>query len=213
MAFATIVAFYVQIQYGAFTFPVFIALVIGYMFKDRIKELGRSLSLRFLSSYFYDRRINIHTLQDTQRLGRMREKTVFLQAAEVPECIAQERNQGMISVIDNGAQGEEVLCYTRDVTLHTNVFNQIYKEGPPITGVADILRLDVRPFLHKMDDPIEKRLGLDGDRLRAVKCAKVYYMNIVSVYRVGGAQAEIVSQRVRVTLNRKGLVRLQTMTD
>jgi hypothetical protein len=77
--------------------------------------------------------------------------------------------------------------------------------------VADILRLDVRPFLHKMDDPVEERLGLDGDRLRTVKCAKVYYINIVSVYTVGGTKEQIVSQRVRVTLNRKGLVRLQTM--
>jgi len=213
MVFATVVAFYVQMLYGAFTFPVFIALVIGYMFKDRIKEMGRSLSLRFLSSHFYDRRIHIHTVQDAQRLGRMREKTVFLKAAEVPERIAQERNQGVISVIDNGAPGEEVLCYTRDVTLHTNVFHQIYKDGPPITGVADILRLDVRPFLHKMDDPVEKRLGLDGEHLRMVKCTKVYYINIVSVYSVGGTQTQIVSQRVRVTLNRKGLVRLHTVSE
>lgn len=213
MIFTTIVAFYVQLQYGTFTFPVFIALVVGYMFKDRIKELGRNLSLRFLHNYFYDRRINIHTLQDAQRLGRMREKTVFLKADELPARIVEERNQGVISVIDNGAQGEEVLCYTRDVTLHTSAFQQIYKDGPPITGVADILRLDVRPFLHKMDDPIEKRLGLDGDRLRSAKCAKVYYISIVSVYTVGGTKEQVISQRVRVTLNRKGLVRLQIMAE
>jgi hypothetical protein len=212
MVFATIVAFYVQIQYGTFTFPVFIALVVGYMFKDRIKEWGRGVSLRLLRNHYYDRRINIETLQDAQRLGRMREKTVYLKASELPTSIVEARNQGAISVIDNGAQGEEVLCYTRDVTLHTSVFEQIYKDGPPITGIADILRLDVRPFLHKMDDPIEKRLGLDGDQLRTVKCAKVYYINIVSVYTVGGTQEQIVSKRVRVTLNRKGLVRLQTIS-
>jgi len=211
MFFATVVAFYFQSRYGAFTFPVFIALVVGYMFKDRIKELGRLLSLRLLQSHYYDRRIEIHTLQDNQRLGRMREKMVFLNTAELPARIVQERNQGMISIIENGAHGEQVLSYTRDVTLHTKAFARIYPDGPPITGVADILRLDVRPFLHKMDDPIELRLGLDGDVIRTVKCAKVYYINIVSVYTVGGTKEQIVSQRVRVTLNRKGLVRLQTM--
>lgn len=211
MFFATVVAFYFQSRYGAFTFPVFIALVVGYMFKDRMKELGRLLSLRLLQSHYYDRRIEIHTLQDNQRLGRMREKMVFLNTTEVPARIVQARNQGMMSIIENGSQGEQVLSYTRDVTLHTKAFARIYPDGPPITGVADILRLDVRPFLHKMDDPIELRLGLDGDTLRTVKCAKVYYINIVSVYTVGGAEAQIISQRVRVTLNRKGLVRLQTM--
>ncbi|MCE7983572.1 MAG: hypothetical protein DYG89_20555 [Caldilinea sp. CFX5] len=211
MFFATVVAFYFQSRYGAFTFPVFIALVVGYMFKDRIKELGRLLSLRLLQSRYYDRRIEIHTLQDNQRLGRMREKMVFLKAAELPPRIVEERNQGVMSIIENGAQGEQILCYTRDVALHTKAFARIYPDGPPITGVADILRLDVRPFLHKMDDPIEQRLGLDGDRLRTVKCAKVYYINVVSVYTVGGTKEQIVSQRVRVTLNRKGLIRLQTM--
>ena len=211
MLFATVVAFYFQSRYGAFTFPVFVALVVGYMFKDRIKELGRLLSLRLLQSHYYDRRIEIHTLQDNQWLGRMREKVVFLKAADLPPRIVEERNQGIMSIIENGAQGEQVLCYTRNVTLHTKAFARIYPDGPPITGVADILRLDVRPFLHKMDDPVEERMGLDGDRLRTVKCAKVYYINIVSVYTVGGTKEQIVSQRVRVTLNRKGLVRLQTM--
>lgn len=211
MLFATVVAFYFQRRYGAFTFPVFIALVVGYMFKDRMKELGRALSLRLLQNHYYDRRIDIQTLQDAQRLGRMREKMIFLKAEELPERIIQERNQGAISILENGVQGEQILCYTRDVTLHTTAFEQMYPDGPPITGVADILRLDIRPFLHKMDDPVERRLGLDGDNLRTMKCAKVYYINIVSVYTVGGIKEQIVSQRVRVTLNRKGLVRLQTM--
>jgi hypothetical protein len=211
MFFATVIAFYFQTRYGTFTFPVFIALVVGYMFKDRMKELGRTLSLRLLQSHYYDRRIDIHTLHDAQRLGRMREKMVFLKANEVPEQIMQERHQGAISIIENGMQGEQVLCYTRNVTLHTSGFAQMYPDGPPITGVADILRLDVRPFLHKMDDPVERRLGLDGDTVRLVKCAKVYYINIISVYSIGDAKEQIVSQRVRVILNRKGLVRLQTM--
>ena len=62
MIFATIVAFYFQRIYGNFTFPVFVALVIGYMFKDRIKEAGRALFSDKLHNFIYDRRINIKTL-------------------------------------------------------------------------------------------------------------------------------------------------------
>ncbi len=43
MVFATLVAFYAQSIYGQISMPVFLVLVIAYMFKDRIKELGRAI--------------------------------------------------------------------------------------------------------------------------------------------------------------------------
>ena len=39
MVFATVVSFSFQQTYGNFTMPLFIALVVSYMFKDRIKDL------------------------------------------------------------------------------------------------------------------------------------------------------------------------------
>ncbi|MGE5462722.1 MAG: hypothetical protein ACM3PS_05175, partial [Syntrophothermus sp.] len=54
MVFATVVAFYFQKVYGSFTFPAFAALVVGYMFKDRIKEFGRALFAGNLQAYLFD---------------------------------------------------------------------------------------------------------------------------------------------------------------
>ena len=51
MIFATGIAFLFQARYGNFTFPLFIALVLGYMFKDRIKEIGRDLFSQRLRSF------------------------------------------------------------------------------------------------------------------------------------------------------------------
>ena len=47
MVFATEVAFYFRSVYGSFTFPAFVALTVGYMFKDRIKQLGQTLEDHF----------------------------------------------------------------------------------------------------------------------------------------------------------------------
>src|SRR5688572_13350242 len=69
MVFATVVAFYFQRQYGNFTFPFFIALVVGYMFKDRIKELGRAFFTNYLQNALYDRRIVIRTQDGKHKLG------------------------------------------------------------------------------------------------------------------------------------------------
>ncbi len=209
MIFATVIAFWVQAIYGNFTFPLFIALVVGYMFKDRIKELGRSASTNLLRRFYYDRRIHIYTLDRKQRLGRIREKMVFLDEEETPSMVKAARARGAFYLTDIEGMREHVISYTRNVTLAANAFRKVRREGPLIDGLSDIIRLDVRPFLHKMDNPTEQRLYLEGDQLRTLKCMRVYYINIVSTYTLDNRAEQIIAKRVRVTLNRKGLVRLQ----
>ncbi len=74
MIFATLIAFYAQAYYGPFTLPVFLALVIAYMFKDRIKEQGRAYSANLLSRRLFDYRTIIQTQDGKYRLGNVREK-------------------------------------------------------------------------------------------------------------------------------------------
>jgi hypothetical protein len=78
MVFATMVAFYFQKVYGSFTLPAFAALVVGYMFKDRIKEFGRALFAGNLQAYLFDRRINIRTLDGKYKLATLRENITFM---------------------------------------------------------------------------------------------------------------------------------------
>ena len=59
MIFSTGIAFYYQQIYGNFTLPFFIALVVGYMFKDRIKSSIGQLFISKASSFFYDYKIKI----------------------------------------------------------------------------------------------------------------------------------------------------------
>ncbi|MEZ4614901.1 MAG: hypothetical protein R2867_05205 [Caldilineaceae bacterium] len=211
MIFATIIAFYVQATYGNFTSPLFVALVVGYMFKDRIKEIGRSASKTILRRYFYDRRVYIYTLDRKQRLGRVREKVVFLREKDIPVQVKAAYHRGQLSPIEIDGYSEHVLRYSRNVRLIADAFRKVRHEGTALTGLSDILRLDIRPFLHKMDNPTERRYHLDGDKLRTIKLNRVYYINIVSTYSRAGEEELIISKNVRVTLNRKGLVRLEEL--
>jgi hypothetical protein len=102
-----------------------------------------------------------------------------------------------------------VIRYSRNVRLIADAFRKVRHEGTPLTGLSDILRLDIRPFLHKMDNPSERRYYFDGEILRTIKLNRVYYINIVSTYSRAGEAELIISKNVRVTLNRKGLIRLE----
>jgi hypothetical protein len=97
------------------------------------------------------------------------------------------------------------------VRLIADAFKQVRHEGTPLTGLSDILRLDIRPFLHKMDNPTERRDYLAGNVLRTLKLNRVYYINVVSTYTQMDEGEMIISKNVRVTLNRKGLVRLEEL--
>ncbi len=211
MIFATVIAFYVQAVYGNFTSPLFVALVVGYMFKDRIKETGRSISKTLLRRYYYDRRVYIYTLDRKQRLGRVREKMVFLAPEDVPQQVQVAHQQSRLSPIQIEGYDEHVIRYSRNVRLIANAFREVRDEGIPITGLSDILRLDIRPFLHKMDNPTERRYSLAGDDLRKLKLDRVYYVNIISTYRQEGNDKLTLAKNVRITLNRKGLVRLEEL--
>ena len=59
MIFATFVAFFWQGRYGALSNNLFLALVIAYIFKDRVKEIGRERLLSLFREWIPDRRLLI----------------------------------------------------------------------------------------------------------------------------------------------------------
>jgi hypothetical protein len=209
MVFATLVAFYFQDRYGELTFPFFVALVVGYMFKDRIKELGRIFFARHLRNWLYDRRILIKTLDGAHTLGFMREKVTFVAEDEAPPAITAQRNRNLITALDNEGQGEHVLCYTKEVVLRSQAFQQIYTGGPEITGITDIMRLDMRPYLRKMDDPLARWFHIQDGEVQTAQAAKVYYLNFVTAYTAGDRQPAEIIERTQVTLTRDGIRRVE----
>ncbi|RME60068.1 MAG: hypothetical protein D6790_09890, partial [Caldilineae bacterium] len=213
MIFATLVAFYFQQRYGNFTTPFFAALVVGYMFKDRIKEIGRLISSRYLQRYLYDRRIDVRTMDGQERLGYIREKMHFIPEGEVPPEVMQARNRQLMTELANDGQGEQVIRYDKEVTLFCNAFEHIYPNMPQFTGLNDIMRYDIRPFLYKMANPTERVLYVQNGRLRKAKAHRLYAVNFVLVYqdkdRVQGDGQAVIYERSRAMMDRKGLQKVE----
>ncbi len=209
MIFATVVAFYFQWQYGNFTFAFFVALVIGYMFKDRIKELSRALFARYLENKLYDRRIVIKTQDGHHKLGILKEKVSFIPEDAVPGRVLRTRNRDPFTELDNDGQGENIIRYTKEVILHTDTFKKNFTDVPEITGVNDIIRYDIRAYLNKMAEPIQERFYLQDEQLQSMMCHKVYHINIVSRYASPYPEKGKLYKRTRLVLNREGIKRVE----
>lgn len=209
MVFATMIAFYFQSVYGSFTFPAFVALVVGYMFKDRIKEAGRMVFAGNLHSRLFDRRINIRTLDGKYKLATLREKITFMKESEISPEVRLARQKDPFADLDNDRQGETVICHTKDIVLNADLFDKAFVGFPKITGLNDIIRYDIYPYLRKMADPVEKQLLLENGELKTVTSHKVYHVNFVSQYTSISPQVEELYKRMRLVLDRQGIKRIE----
>ncbi len=209
MVFATVVAFYFQSVYGNFTFPAFVALVVGYMFKDRIKELGRALLSDKLHAFLYDRRINIRTVDGKYKLAVLREKITFISEKDLPEPVLAARHKDPFADLDNEGMGETIICHTKDIVLDGDLFPKAFKGIPKVSGLNDIIRYNVQPYLRKMADPVEEQLLLEDGQLKKVHTHKVYHINVVSRYKSISPKIEILYKRMRLVLTRKGIKRIE----
>jgi hypothetical protein len=211
MVFATLVAFYFQSIYGNFTFPVFVALVVGYMFKDRIKESIRAILSDRLHARLYDRRINIKTLDGKYKLAVLREKISFIQESEVSETVLAARHKDPFADLDNEGRGETIICHTKDIILYADLFQKVFEGLPKVSGLNDIIRYDIHPYLRKMDDPFEEQSLLENGELKTVQICKVYHLNFVSRYQSVSPKIEKTYRYMRLVLNRQGIIRIENV--
>ena len=209
MVFATAVAFYFQSVYGSFTLPAFVALIVGYMFKDRIKQLGQTMFAGKLHANLFDRRIHIKTLDGKYKLATLREKITFMKESEISHEVRSARQKDPFADLDNDQQGETIICHTKDIVLNADLFRKAFAGLPKISGLNDIIRYDIYRYLRKMDDPEEENLLLRDGKLEVVHSQKVYHINIVSQYSSTSFRNGNIYKRMRVVLSRLGIKRIE----
>lgn len=203
MIFATAVAFSFQQKYGNFTMPFFVALVVGYMLKDRIKELSRYYFAHKLGRRFFDSRTDI-TLNEHE-IGWSKESMVFTSEDNVPMDVLQVRNRSAILEADNRNNREKIILYRKLVRLNRQSLNNCSKY--PTSGMNDIIRFNISNFLQKMDNPVVPLYypGENGE-VEIVKGEKMYYINLILQFN---NEEQISYKRYRIVLNRKGINEIQ----
>lgn len=205
MIFATIVSFSFQQKYGNFTMPLFIALVVSYMLKDRIKELMRFYFAHRIGSKYFDNKATI-SIKD-QPIGWMKEGVDFLSEKKVPREVMNIRSRSPLLEAENRLSDEKIILYRKSVHIDRAKLerNNIYRTD----GINDIIRLHVNSFIQKMDNPQVPLYVLDDDnRTREVQCDKCYFVNIVLQYQY---EDTIEYKRFRISVSRAGIDSIDEM--
>lgn len=208
MAFSTVAAIWSQGAWGLNSYPFVLAIVISYVFKDRIKEWLRTYFSGLLSSWLSDYSVRIFDPVGGVVVGRCRESFAFLSAAKIPAEIHRRRHADSTSVLEPETKPEVVMKYVKHVTLHGK---RIAHTHGRLGDVNDIIRYNFSGFLARMDEPrqVVATYSPELDGVTAVSCPKAYHVNVVMVLTAEGQEAA--TDRFRVILDKRGIRALQVV--
>lgn len=197
MIFATAVAYMWQMQYGALSSPLFAALVIGYIFKDRMKDVARARLFSMFQRWIPDRQ---HDLYDGRgkSVGSCAESFRFDHWERMPEDVREVRNRTHFVEILNSFRSEDILHYSKDVVIP--------RLPRGITGsrhsILDITRVDISDFLRHAAEVLTSPQRMEE---RMVPGEKTYHVDMVRRISCDTAMA---LERFRIVITSAGIKRI-----
>lgn len=202
MVFATIIAFLWQGKYGALSSNLFLALVVGYIFKDRIKEIAREKLFKIFQRWIPDRRQLIYA-ENQAIVGICKESFRFVENDLLPVEIREMREQSHLINILNDERAEDVLFYSKEVTLNNQP--ELFEQTK--YSIIDISRFNVTDFLKYIDNVLEELpLIEDEDHVTMGVGERIYHVYVI---RRVMHNNQIAKELARVVINADGIKRLE----
>lgn len=203
MVFATIIAFSFQKEYGNFTVPFFVALVVGYMLKDRIKELSRYYFAHKLRDKYFDLKTVISIGKD--KIGLCKESFDFISNEKAPAEILKVRNRTSLIEANNKFNEEQIILYRMQVETDNDLINK--HSAYEVDGINNIVRYNIASLIYKMDNPELPMYILDDNAVSTIiEGEKVYFVNLL-IQLQQNEQKEI--KHYRLVINRDGIKEIE----
>lgn len=206
MIFATVVSFSFQQKYGNFTIPFFIALVISYMLKDRIKELIRYAFATNRKLKYFDNKIKL-AVKDIV-IGESKEGFDIVPQSKVPQKIIDIRDRSEILEMENSINKENILFYRNLIRLERDKL--ISTSDYSIDGINEIIFFNLSDYVKKMDNPQVPYFITEGETVSQILVDKVYYINFVLQLSCNDGTYV---KRYRIVLNRSGILDLEEIEE
>ncbi|MDR2225762.1 MAG: hypothetical protein LBE52_07190 [Providencia sp.] len=202
MIFATLIAFLWQGKYGALSANLFLAMVIGYIFKDRLKEIGREQLYRIFQKWIPDRQLRIYREGVKAPVGVCKESFRFISEAMLSPDIREMRQQSHWVNLVNVQRVEDILYYRKDVLLHNR--QAVFEKNQ--SSIADITRFNISDFLKYIDISYEELTVNDEEP--AMIGEKVYHIYLC---RRVTMDKKTYNELARLVVNADGIKRLEVL--
>lgn len=187
MVVATVIAFWAQQRYGNFTLPFFVALVVGYMFKDRIKDGFKSILEHIAEPLIFDYVTLLYESRGKDAMGKTYEKAAFIQGFKVPAELGS-------------GNGKNVFHFNKKVHIENAKIKKLL--DPEIHGITDLIRLNIKRFTSGLEEPLPLMYSVHDGELEKTMAEKIYNIELFLKVSASGDSEEL---KGILTLTSKGI--------
>ncbi|MBO4556047.1 MAG: hypothetical protein J5706_04740 [Elusimicrobiales bacterium] len=208
MLFATVISVYYQNRYTTTSVPFVTALVISYIFKDRIKDWIKFSFSKKLAHWISDRRIDVIDPDTFKSIGELKEGFTFIKHENLPPDVGRLRNADFFTSVDPEGRPERIFKYKKNIKLKPRA---IMRNHARRKGINDIMRFNMARLIQQADDPVAdyKYYDPSSGMMENAGCARVYHINVIVRYTYvdrDGEEKEYF-ERHRLVVNKNGIIR------
>jgi len=204
MLFAIIVTIYAQSRYAINSINFIFIIVISYIFKDRIKDWLKIIFSKRFGNWLYDRKINVTEPAHNIKFGYIKETFSFIPFKMLPSDILRIKNVDGKN-IDEDIKYDIAFKYKKEINLNRS---NIAKHHQRRKDLIDIMRFSILDFIKHIDDAyVDYKIIDEKGEIKNLKCMRLYHINFIIKYHI--KEDEVKYERVRILLNKDGIVRLE----
>ncbi|MDX1281130.1 hypothetical protein [Shewanella colwelliana] len=195
MAFATGVAFATQKAFGNFSTPFFVSLVLSYIFKDRIKELGRNYLMQKFFSHFFQHHYRFYT-NDDNSLCDLKE-TYYSQNRH----LLNEEVKAIIKRANNTESSRFNTAFVHQRSYHFTTTNNTESEEK----FLDELTINLSRPLRKLPKVMSQHWYENESNIKYTNIHKVNTVHLIVTLQHGAQETH---DHYKLFVSRKGIHRI-----
>ncbi len=205
MSFAVFATFLTTQLFAMYSVPWALMIVVGYIFKDRMKEMLKGSLNRIFPLLFFDRSGRLTDRAVEGPVGSTRETVRHIVPSDCPQDAAALRYA-------DGNPFREIL--PRDDVIHYNKIvklrsSRLRTGHGDLDSITEILRMKVDPWMREMDDPTSRLRLLWGNSVATVVARRVYHVHLVLALSSSGEERSL--HHYLAILSRDGVQRVETL--
>ena len=212
MAFATLTTIFAETTFIRNSYQWALIVIIGYVFKDRIKEWLRLFFKAVLPRMMADEISAFLSPKTNKKICSSRIRLTFEDVDSLPAYVKEIRKDKNNPFRDMLPK-EDVIHYIRDLAMHPLTKHALERESfPRENNFTLVTRIRLDDFLKEMDDPndIVFRMDPNADELDQLSSERVYHLHLI--IREYSKKEDLDNySHYTVVLNKSGIVRIEQM--
>ena len=205
MFFAVFVTIFAGKVFIPNTTPWVLAVIISYIFKDRIKEILRESFKKFLPRLTSDQLSLLYDSSAGEKVGAARSFAKFSKAGSAPSGIRQIRNE-IPNPFRSILPEQDLIHYQRVIELNSE---KLRKNHTRLTSTTEIIRFHIADWLREMDDPKDIFYRLEEMKKIKIKGNRVYKVHLIMSMKKENQPETEELYHYCIMLNKAGILRIE----